>query len=210
MNMEQDKEEKIIILAAPSGAGKTTIKGRIIAALPNNLAFSVSATTRQIRAGEQEGVDYCYLTTDAFRNMIDTDGFVEWEMVYEGMYYGTTKAEMQRIWKLSKTPLLDIDVFGAIKVKNNFGNKALSIFIAPPSIEVLKERLVKRGTDSLETINKRLQKADLEIQQQQHFDEVVLNDDLDKATERVLTLITNFLGIEKQKSIISNTGVADI
>jgi guanylate kinase len=95
-------------------------------------------------------------------------------------------------------------------VKKNFGNKALSIFIAPPSIEVLKERLVKRGTDSLETINKRLQKADLEIQQQQHFDEVVLNDDLDKATDRVLTLITNFLGIEKQKSMISNTGVADI
>jgi guanylate kinase len=142
--------------------------------------------------------------------MIDADGFIEWEMVYEGMYYGTTKAEMKRIWKLSKTPLLDIDVFGAIKVKKNFGNKALSIFIAPPSIEVLKERLVKRGTDSLETINKRLQKADLEIQQQQHFDEVVLNDDLDKATDRVLTLITNFLGIEKQKSMISNTGVADI
>jgi guanylate kinase len=204
--MEQGKDEKIIILAAPSGAGKTTIKGRIMAALPQHLAFSVSATTRQKRAGEQEGVDYCYLTADAFRNMIDADGFVEWEMVYEGMYYGTTKAEMERIWKMSKTPLLDIDVFGAIKVKNNFGDKALSIFIAPPSIGVLKERLVKRGTDSLETINKRLQKADLEIQQQQHFDEVVLNDDLDMASARVLKLITNFLGIANDKNMAGTAG----
>jgi guanylate kinase len=206
LNMEQGKDEKIIILAAPSGAGKTTIKGRIMAALPQHLAFSVSATTRQKRAGEQEGVDYCYLTADAFRNMIDADGFVEWEMVYEGMYYGTTKAEMERIWKMSKTPLLDIDVFGAIKVKNNFGDKALSIFIAPPSIGVLKERLVKRGTDSLETINKRLQKADLEIQQQQHFDEVVLNDDLDMASARVLKLITNFLGIANDKNMAGTAG----
>jgi guanylate kinase len=207
--MEQGIDEKIIILAAPSGAGKTTIKGRIIAALPNELAFSVSATTRLPRAGEREGVDYCYLSTDAFKNIIDANGFVEWEMVYEGMYYGTTKAEMERIWKLSKTPLLDIDAFGAINVKKNFGAKALSIFIAPPSIEALRERLVKRGTDSMETINKRLQKAAVEIQQQQHFDKVVLNDDLDIATANVLELITGFLGIDKDKILSNRTKHAD-
>lgn len=113
--------------------------------LQNHLAFSVSATTRSKRSGEQHGIDYFFISTADFKHFIDTDGFIEWEMVYEGMYYGTTRTEMERIWEMNKTPLLDIDVYGAIKVKNLFGDNALSIFIAPPSIEVLKERLTKIG-----------------------------------------------------------------
>jgi guanylate kinase len=193
--MENSHQHKIIILAAPSGAGKTTIKSRIMQVLQNHLAFSVSATTRSKRSGEQHGIDYFFISTADFKHFIDTDGFIEWEMVYEGMYYGTTRTEMERIWEMNKTPLLDIDVYGAIKVKNLFGDNALSIFIAPPSIEVLKERLTTRGTDTSDTINKRLNKAAEEISQKIHFDHIVLNDDLDTATNAVLSLICAYLDL---------------
>jgi guanylate kinase len=193
--MENSHQHKIIILAAPSGAGKTTIKSRIMQVLQNHLAFSISATTRTKRSGEEDGVDYFFISTNDFKHIIDTDGFVEWEMVYESMYYGTTRAEMERIWEMKKTPLLDIDVYGAIKVKNLFGDNALSIFIAPPSIEVLKERLTNRGTDTTDTINKRLNKAAEEISQQIHFDHIVLNDNLETATDAVLSLIGTYLNL---------------
>jgi guanylate kinase len=193
--MENSHQHKIIILAAPSGAGKTTIKSRIMQVLQNHLAFSISATTRTKRSGEEDGVDYFFISTNDFKHIIDTDGFVEWEMVYENMYYGTTRAEMERIWEMKKTPLLDIDVYGAIKVKNLFGDNALSIFIAPPSIEVLKERLTNRGTDTTDTINKRLNKAAEEISQQIHFDHIVLNDNLETATDAVLSLIGTYLNL---------------
>jgi guanylate kinase len=193
--MENSHQRKIIILAAPSGAGKTTIKSRIMQVLQNHLAFSISATTRNKRSGEEDGVDYFFISTNDFKHIIDTDGFVEWEMVYENMYYGTTRAEMERIWEMKKTPLLDIDVYGAIKVKNLFGDNALSIFIAPPSIEVLKERLTNRGTDTTDTINKRLNKAAEEISQQIHFDHIVLNDNLETATDAVLSLIGTYLNL---------------
>lgn len=192
--MKETQQKKIIILAAPSGAGKTTIKTRIMQVLGNELAFSISATTRSLRPGEQHGVDYFFISAEEFKNKIDADGFIEWEMVYEGMYYGTTRDEMERIWNLNRTPLLDIDVYGAIKVKNMFGDHALSIFIAPPSIEVLRDRLTKRGTDSQETINKRLNKAAEEISQQIHFDHIVLNDELEKAITEVHALIKTYLG----------------
>lgn len=192
--MEQDNQHKIIILAAPSGAGKTTIKSRVMQVMDDQLAFSISATTRKIRAGEKDGVDYFFISPEAFKSKMADDGFIEWEMVYEGLYYGTTKSEMERIWTMNKTPLLDIDVYGAIKVRQLFGKNALAIFIAPPSIEVLKERLIKRGTDSAEVIAKRIEKAAEEISQQIHFDHIVLNDNLDAATEQVLSLIQGFLG----------------
>ena len=163
--------------------------------LQNHLAFSISATTRNKRSGEEDGVDYFFISTNDFKHIIDTDGFVEWEMVYENMYYGTTRAEMERIWEMKKTPLLDIDVYCAIKVKNLFGDNALSIFIAPPSIEVLKERLTNRGTDTTDTINKRLNKAAEEISQQIHFDNIVLNDNLETATDAVLSLIGTYLNL---------------
>jgi len=175
--------------------------------LQNHLAFSISATTRTIRSGEQDGVDYFFINIADFKQIIDNDGFIEWEMVYEGMYYGTTRAEMERIWEMNKTPLLDIDVYGAIKVKNLFGVNALSIFIAPPSIEVLKERLRIRGTDTSDTINKRISKAAEEISQKIHFDHIVLNDDLETATEEVLSLICTYLDLPLTFFQTSNNGL---
>jgi guanylate kinase len=204
--MEYNHQHKIIILAAPSGAGKTTIKSRIIQVLQDHLAFSISATTRTKRLGEQDGVDYFFIKTADFKHIIDTDGFIEWEMVYEGMYYGTTRAEMERIWEMNKTPLLDIDVYGAIKVKNLYGDNALSIFIAPPSIEILKERLTTRGTDTSDTINKRISKAAEEISQKIHFDHIVLNDDLETATATVLSLICTYLDLPTTFFQTSNNG----
>jgi guanylate kinase len=184
---------RIVILAAPSGAGKTTIMARLISAMPEQLSFSISATTRPIRAGETDGKDYFYISVSDFQDKIEQDGFVEWEMVYEGTYYGTTKDEMKRIWNMGKTPLLDIDVYGAMKVKELYGDQVLSIFIEPPSIEALRERLEKRGTDKADAINKRIQKAAEEIAQKKHFDHIVLNEDLDRAIAEVRELVRRFL-----------------
>lgn len=184
---------RIVILAAPSGAGKTTIMARLIAAMPEKLSFSISATTRPMRKGEVDGKDYIFISVNEFRDKIEADGFVEWEMVYEGTYYGTTKDEMKRIWEMGKTPLLDIDVYGAMKVKKLFGDQVLSIFIEPPSIDALRQRLEKRGTDSEAAISKRIQKAAEEIAQKKHFDQIVMNDDLEKATIEVLGLVKGFL-----------------
>lgn len=183
----------IVILAAPSGAGKTTIMARLIAAMPERLSFSVSATTRPMRAGETDGKDYFFISAEAFLEKIAADGFVEWEMVYEGTYYGTTKDEIQRIWDMGKTPLLDIDVYGAMKVKKLYGDQVISIFIEPPSIASLRERLMKRGTDPVASIEKRIAKAAEEIEQKKHFDHIVLNDDLERATEEVKQLVRLFL-----------------
>lgn len=184
---------KIIILTAPSGAGKTTIKTKLLEEIPELLSFSVSATTRKIRAGEKDGVDYVFLNEDEFKDKIEHNEFVEWEMVYPGLYYGTTVDEMKRIWRDGKTPLLDIDVKGAINVKKQFGENVLTIFIEPPSIEVLKERLFKRGTDSDEHIQTRINKATEEIGYKKNFDTIILNDDLKKATEDTISVVLNFI-----------------
>ena len=184
---------RIVILAAPSGAGKTTIMARLIEAMPDKLSFSISATTRPIRTGEVDGKDYFFVSLEDFQQKIAQDGFVEWEMVYEGTYYGTTKDEMKRIWSMGKSPLLDIDVFGAMKVKRIYGAQVLSIFIEPPSIEVLRERLIKRGTDDIASIDKRIAKAAQEIEQKIHFDHIVLNDDLNRAAAEVKALVSHFL-----------------
>ncbi len=184
---------KIIILTAPSGAGKTTIKTKLLEEIPELLSFSVSATTRKIRAGEKDGVDYVFLNEDEFKDKIEHNEFVEWEMVYPGLYYGTTVDEMKRIWRDGKTPLLDVDVKGAINVKKQFGENVLTIFIQPPSIEVLKERLTKRGTDSDEHIQTRINKATEEIGYKNNFDTIILNDDLKKATEDTISAVLNFI-----------------
>ncbi len=184
---------KIIILTAPSGAGKTTIKTKLLKEIPELLSFSVSATTRKIRAGEKDGVDYVFLNEDEFKDKIEHNEFVEWEMVYPGLYYGTTVDEMKRIWRDGKTPLLDVDVKGAINVKKQFGENVLTIFIEPPSIEVLKERLTKRGTDSDEHIQTRINKATEEIGYKNNFDTIILNDDLKKATEDTISAVLNFI-----------------
>jgi guanylate kinase len=191
--MSESDKHKIIILAAPSGAGKTSIKSRLLAAMPNQLSFSISAATRKIRGGEQNGVDYFFISEEEFKNKIDNNQFVEWEMVYPGSYYGTTVDELQRIWSENKTPILDIDVQGALHVKEIYGDKAMAIFIKPPSLAILQERLEKRGTDNAEQINTRLAKAAEEISFSENFDHIVLNDDLDKASEEVKQLVTVFI-----------------
>ena len=191
--MIEGDNHKIIILAAPSGAGKTTIKSRLLANMPDKLSFSISAATRKIRVGEQDGVDYFFISEQDFKNKIDHNQFVEWEMVYPGAYYGTTVAEIERIWDEQKTPILDIDVQGAMRVKELFGEKAISIFILPPSLEVLKDRLQKRGTDNEVQIKTRIEKAAEEIAFSKNFDHIVLNDDLNKASEQVKLLVIDFL-----------------
>jgi guanylate kinase len=191
MTMQENK--KIIILTAPSGAGKTTIKSKLLASIPDMLSFSVSATTRKIRGNEIDGVDYIFTTEDIFKSKVENDEFIEWEMVYPGLYYGTTIDEIHRIWREEKTPLLDIDVKGAINVKKQFGEKVLTIFIEPPSIEVLQERLIKRGADTEENIQTRISKAIEEMTYIHYFDKVILNDDLKQATEETIEVVKNFI-----------------
>ncbi len=191
--MPEMDTKKIIILTAPSGAGKTTVKSKLLAALTKELSFSVSATTRKIRGNEQEGIDYHFTNEEVFKKLIEKKAFIEWEMVYPGLYYGTTIEELNRIWKEEKVPVLDIDVKGALNVKKQFGNLVLSIFIEPPSIAVLKERLEKRGTDSEETILTRINKATEELQYKELFDEVVLNDDIERASAEVIALVRQFI-----------------
>lgn len=196
--MSDTANNKIIILTAPSGAGKTTIKTRLLLSMVDQLSFSVSATTRKARPGEKEGVDYIFIAAEDFNFKIDNNQFVEWQMVYPGMYYGTTVDEMKRIWSEGKTPLLDIDIKGALNVKKIFEHQVLTIFIEPPSIAVLKERLMKRGTESDEHINTRINKATEEMEYKNSFDKVILNDDLERATDEIRTIVGEFLGcVEK-------------
>ena len=184
--------KKIIIITAPSGAGKTSITHYL---LNNNhtLSFSVSATTRHARGKEIAGVDYYFVTREEFTQKIKEDAFIEWEMVYEGKYYGTLKTEIERIWNDGKTPLLDIDVKGAIKVQQQFPGKCLSVFIEPPSITELKKRLEKRGTETPETIAIRLSKAALEISFKHHFNITIVNEDLQKACIEAEKAVQHFL-----------------
>ena len=187
-----EQHKKVIILTAPSGAGKTSITRFLLANYPQ-LAFSVSATTRAPRGAEQDGVDYHFISPAAFETHIKQNDFLEYEMVYEGLYYGTLKSELERIWTEGKMPILDIDVKGAIAIQKQLGDQALSIFILPPSIEVLKERLTKRNTDSEEKMQMRLDKAAYEISFSDQFNAVVKNEVLDTACEETASLIQGFI-----------------
>ena len=187
-----EQHKKVIILTAPSGAGKTSITRFLLANYPQ-LAFSVSATTRAPRGAEQDGVDYHFISPATFETHIKQNDFLEYEMVYEGLYYGTLKSELERIWTEGKMPILDIDVKGAIAIQKQLGDQALSIFILPPSIEVLKERLTKRNTDSEEKMQMRLDKAAYEISFSDQFNAVVKNEVLDTACEETGSLIQGFI-----------------
>lgn len=186
------KSNKIIILTAPSGAGKTTVKSQLLIKMPDQLSFSVSATTRKIRGDEKHGIDYLFTDEASFKAKIAAQEFVEWEMVYPGMYYGTTVEELERIWHENKTPLLDIDVKGAMRVKEKYGSTVLTVFIEPPSIDALKERLTTRGTDNPSQIQVRIAKAIEELKYNNQFDRVVLNDNIDQAVDDTMTLIKEF------------------
>ena len=187
------KQGKLIIISAPSGSGKSTIIGRIMQDESLRLAFSVSATTRPRRGQEVHGVDYYYLTTEEFQQKIANNELVEYQEVYEGRYYGTLKSEVERITAMGNNVVLDLDVLGGVNVKKMYGDRALSIFIQPPSVEVLRQRLINRGTDSMEDIKARVDKAEFEISIGPQFDYTVINDDLETAVNQVHDLITDFI-----------------
>ncbi len=185
-------QNKIIIITAPSGAGKTSITKHLMQHFPQ-LAFSVSAATRQARGIEKDGVDYHFISTDDFKQKIQHNEFIEWEMVYEGKYYGTLKSELEKIWQQNKIPVLDIDVKGAIHVQQQFPQTSLSLFIDPPSVSELKKRLQSRGTETAESIAARVNKAAYELSFKDHFNKVVVNDDLQKACIEAEMIVFGFI-----------------
>lgn len=183
---------KVIILTAPSGAGKTSIAAYLLKQMPQ-LSFSVSATTRAPRGNEKQGVEYHFISLAQFEGHIYQNDFLEYEMVYEGVYYGTLQSELTRIWNLGKIPVLDIDVKGAISVQKQIGANCFSIFIMPPSIEILKERLENRKTETPESLEIRLDKAAYEISFSNQFNAIIQNNDLTLACTDTEKLITAFL-----------------
>jgi guanylate kinase len=183
---------KILIITAPSGAGKTSITRHLMEKFPV-LAFSVSAATRQPRGTEKDGEDYHFISAEDFKYKIQHNEFVEWEMVYEGKYYGTLKSELDRIWQLNKIPVLDIDVKGAIHVQQQFNEGALSLFIEPPSVDELKKRLLSRGTETEDSIAARINKASYELSFKDYFNKVVVNADLKIACAEADKIISEFI-----------------
>lgn len=176
---------KAIILSAPSGSGKTTIVRCLMEAHPE-LSFSVSATTRAPRGNEQNGIDYHFLTTDEFRKRIGAGDFIEWEEVYQGMYYGTLRSAVENIWSQGRNVIFDVDVKGGVNLKKYFGDKALSVFVKAPSLESLRERLVARGTETPESLERRIQKAGAELAFEPQFDVTLVNDDRETACRKAL------------------------
>jgi guanylate kinase len=183
---------KIIIVTAPSGAGKTTIVKKLLSEMPQ-LSFSISATTRAARETEVHGKDYYFLTHNDFQQKIEDHAFAEYEMVYAHKYYGTLKEELQRIWDDGKIPMVDIDVKGALSIKEKYHGDALTIFIAPPDLEALRTRLSERGTETQASLEERLGKARYELSFSHEFDEIVVNDVLEKAYTEVKALVLAFL-----------------
>ena len=188
---------KILIITAPSGAGKTSITRHLMNKFPQ-LAFSVSAATRQARGSEKNGVDYYFISLEEFKHKIVNDEFIEWEMVYEGKYYGTLKSELERIWKLNKIPILDIDVKGAIHVQQEYPINTLSIFVEPPSVSELKNRLSGRGTESEDSITTRVNKASYEITFKDQFNRVIHNDNLLNACNEAEILVQEFIDMKTE------------
>lgn len=183
---------KLLIFSAPSGSGKTTIVRRLLEQF-SNLEFSISATSRAPRGVEQNGVDYYFLSAEEFAEAVAADKFVEWEEVYKGTCYGTLRSEMERIWSKGNVIVFDVDVMGGIRLKEIFGEKALSIFVMPPSIEELRKRLEGRGTDAPEVIEKRIAKASFELTKAPQFDRQIVNDNLEVAVAECVEVIKNFI-----------------
>lgn len=185
-------EGKLIVFSAPSGSGKTTIVKELLAQNPN-LGFSISACTRDKRGrSEQNGQDYYFMTPDEFRQKIDEEAFVEWEEVYPGAYYGTLKSEIERIWASGKHVIFDVDVRGGLALKNYYKERALAIFVKVPSLEILEDRLRSRGTETEESLSKRIFKMKFEWSFQDKFDVVLVNDQLEIAVEEAQQLFKNF------------------
>ena len=191
------KKGKLLIFSAPSGSGKTTLVNHLLSEIPN-MAFSVSATTRQPRGQDQNGVEYYFMSLEEFKQRVDNDEFLEWEEVYPGRCYGTLKAVVSAMQEEGKHVAFDVDVVGGTNIKKFYGDEALSVFIQAPSIEVLRQRLVNRQTDSMEEIEKRLAKAQWEMDfAQGKFDITIINDDLETAKHDILEAVQNFLAQEE-------------
>jgi guanylate kinase len=183
---------KCIIVSAPSGAGKTTIVRHLLGR-DLGLDFSISATSRPKRSYERDGHDYFFITADEFRKRIKADAFVEWEEVYPDRFYGTLRSEIERIWSDRHHPIFDVDVVGGLRLKEIFGDKALSLFVSPPTIAALEQRLLRRGTETPETLRIRVDKAHHELTFTVHYDQVVINDDMDLACQEAYSAVRGFL-----------------
>lgn len=186
------KEGKIIVLVSPSGGGKTTIANRLLKEF-DKVKFSVSATTRKPRKGEVDGVHYRFISEQMFKEQIEKEMFLEWEEFYNGTYYGTLRQNVESELKKGYFVLLDIDILGALNVQEMYGERSLTIFLSPPSLDVLKERLALRGTETEETLNTRIERAQKEMAYADRFDKVVVNDQLEDAYHKVKCLVTNFI-----------------
>jgi len=194
---------KLVIISAPSGAGKTTMVKHLLQS-GLNLEFSVSATTRPLRGREKEGIDYFFMPVEEFRDRIRNNEFVEWEEVYEGLIYGTLLNEVEKILEKGNHALFDVDVQGGLNLKREFGTRAISIFIMPPSIAELEKRLVKRGTDCPSKINMRIAKAREEIKEAEQFDTIVVNDNLEQTKNEVYNIVSAFLSGKKHNMTVRN------
>lgn len=192
MSPNTNSKNKVIIFSAPSGSGKSTVVNHLLRKYPF-LEFSVSATSRSPRGEEKHGKEYFFFTTEEFEKLISEDAFVEYEEVYKGSYYGTLKSEIERIWAKGHTILFDIDVKGGVNLKKIFGDAALAVFVKAPSVEELRNRLVGRGTDTPEAIEKRVAKAEEELTYEQYFDVVLVNNILEESLAEAETLIDKFV-----------------
>ena len=185
--------EKLVIFSAPSGSGKTTVVQHLLKVMNNDLAFSVSATTRKKRPNEIEGKDYYFLDEETFRTKLAANEFLEYEEVYKGLFYGTLFSEVDRVWASGKAIVFDVDVKGGLNIKQQFGAKALAVFLRPPSIKVLMERLRKRDTEVEHHLQERIDKANLELEFEKEFDIVIINDDLKKTLSEAEKVVKDFL-----------------
>lgn len=188
-----ENKGKLVIFSAPSGAGKSTLVNYLLPQFPQ-LSFSISATSRAPRGQEEHGKDYYFLSSEEFKVRVAQDELLEWEEVYSGTYYGTLRTEVERIWSEGKVVVFDIDVVGALNLKKQFGDRALTLFVQAPSVEILEQRIRGRGTDSEEKIQQRVAKATIEMARAPEFDKVVVNDDLNTAKAKALAILKDFLG----------------
>ncbi len=188
-----ESANKIVIIAAPSGAGKSSVTRHLLQSFPAHLLFSISFATRPPRNREKHGVDYYFISANEFRRRIEHNEFAEWEMVYHDKYYGTLKSELERIWKQHKAPLLDVDVKGGINIQEQYREHSLSLFIEPPSIEELEKRLKARGTETPESLQARISKAAYELSFKDRFDHIILNDKLERACKEAEHIVSRFL-----------------
>ena len=192
--MSQDG--KAVIFCAPSGAGKTTIVKNLLEQR-EDLSFSISATTRNKRPNEVDGKDYYFHSEESFKSLMNKGALLEWEEVYDGIFYGSLKSELDRLWRLGKTVVFDVDVEGGLTIKNHLGDAALAVFVQVSDIKTLEERLQSRGTENEETLSMRLSKARQEMGYASKFDEILINDNLSEAFEKAEKLVADFIGKHK-------------